>query len=597
VSAPCDQYLARLDARCASVASFESADARIANLRLVVFVIGIAVAVASFGFELVGGVWLLAPAAGFLALVVWHASVIEQLARACGAVAHYQRALMRLDGTWPGTGNQRTNFVDDDHPFAADLDLFGAGSLFELLCNARTRAGEQALAAWLAAPADPAEVVARQVALDELRERLDLREDLALLGGEVREGVHPEALIAWGERPPVLSVRAALFANVAAWALPAALCAATVAWVLAWVGPWPLLALAAFEWAVLRVLKAPLESITARSQQPEEELLVLARVLDRLEREPMASPRLQQLRDQLVADGVIASKSIRRLERLMTWLAAQRNQAFAPIAFVLLWSVHFGLAIERWRARKGGEIRRWLRAVGELEALCDLACYAYEHPADPFPEVVDPGPLFAGEDLGHPLLDDEVCVRNSVELGPEARALMVSGSNMSGKTTLLRTVGINVVLAFAGAPVRARGLKLSPLAVGATIRIHDSIQEGRSRFYTEIRRLRALKDLSRGELPLLFLLDEVLHGTNSADRRVGAEAILRDFIDAGSIGLVTTHDLALAEVADVLAPRAANVHFADTLVDGELVFDYTMHPGVVERSNALALMRSVGLDV
>jgi hypothetical protein len=394
-----------------------------------------------------------------------------------------------------------------------------------------------------------------------------------------------------------LSGRATALAKAAAWGLPAAAVGAVFAWALTPLGPWPVLAVALLEWAAMRALKAPIETIAGRSQQPEEELLVLARVLTRLEREPMESPRLQQLRALLVAEGMLASQQIRQLERLLAWLAAQRNQVFAPVAFLLMWSVHFGLAIERWRARSGRSVRRWLQAVGELEALCDLAGYAYEHPGDPFPELSAAAPCFDATDLGHPLLDEETCVRNSVTLGPEVRTLIVSGSNMSGKTTLLRTVGINVVLAFAGAPVRASALRLSPLAVGATIRIHDSIQEGRSRFFSEIRRLRALKDLAADSIPLLFLLDEVLHGTNSADRRVGAEAVLRSFVEAGAIGLATTHDLALAEVADALAPCAANVHFADSLVDGQLHFDYTMRPGVVERSNALELMRTVGLDV
>jgi DNA mismatch repair ATPase MutS len=206
-------------------------------------------------------------------------------------------------------------------------------------------------------------------------------------------------------------------------------------------------------------------------------------------------------------------------------------------------------------------------------------------------------PCFVGEGLGHPLIPEARCVRNDVRLGETLRVLIVSGSNMSGKSTLLRTVGINAVLALAGAPVRARQLRLSSLAIGATLRIQDSLQAGSSRFYAEITRLRLLTDLARGPLPLLFLLDEILQGTNSHDRRIGAEAIIRSLIDCGALGLVTTHDLALAHIAEALAPRATNVHFADHLEDGKLVFDYRMRPGVVRKSNALELMRSVGLEV
>src|SRR5688500_13897307 len=175
--------------------------------------------------------------------------------------------------------------------------------------------------------------------------------------------------------------------------------------------------------------------------------------------------------------------------------------------------------------------------------------------------------------------------------------LVVSGSNMSGKSTLLRTIGINAVLALAGAPVRASALTLSPLAIGATLRIQDSLQEGRSRFYAEITRIRQLADVARGPMPLLFLLDELFHGTNSHDRLVGASGVLRSLLDRGAVGLITTHDLALTAIADELAPRGVNVHFEDWFEDNDIRFDYRMKPGPVTRSNALALMRAVGLEV
>ena len=217
-----------------------------------------------------------------------------------------------------------------------------------------------------------------------------------------------------------------------------------------------------------------------------------------------------------------------------------------------------------------------------------------------FPEIADTREaLFEGEALGHPLIPPERCVRNDLRLGGggELRVLVVSGSNMSGKSTMLRTVGTNTVLGLAGAPVCASRLRLAPLAVGASIRIKDSIQEGTSRFYEEITRLRRITRITEEELPVLFLLDEILHGTNSHDRLIGAEAVVRGLVERGAVGLVTTHDLALAQVADALAPRGANVHFEDHLEDGRMVFDFRMQPGVVTRSNALALMRAIGLEV
>jgi DNA mismatch repair ATPase MutS len=268
-----------------------------------------------------------------------------------------------------------------------------------------------------------------------------------------------------------------------------------------------------------------------------------------------------------------------------------------PFAAVWLWTTQLSMAIDAWRAAQGPAIGGWLRAVGEFEALCALASYSAENPADPFPEIMTGQARFDAEGLGHPLIAIEQCVRNDVSLGDPVRALVVSGSNMSGKSTLLRSVGVAAVMALAGAPVRAASLRLTPLAVGATLRVQDSLQAGKSRFYAEITRVRQLVDLSRGPLPLLFLFDELFHGTNSHDRRTGAESVLRGLLDRGSIGLITTHDLALAEIVSALGPVSVNVHFADHFENGEMRFDYRMRPGVVEHSNALALMRAVGLEV
>jgi DNA mismatch repair ATPase MutS len=264
---------------------------------------------------------------------------------------------------------------------------------------------------------------------------------------------------------------------------------------------------------------------------------------------------------------------------------------------LLLWDLHLVYAIERWRRASGPAVRRWLVAVGEMEALSSLAGYHYEHPDDVFPDLNAGTPCFDGEGLGHPLLSEAVTVRNDVRLADELRVLVVSGSNMSGKSTLLRTVGVNAVLAQAGAPVRARRLRLSTLQLGTSIRIEDSLQAGVSRFYAEITRLGTIMRRAGEARPVLFLIDELLHGTNSHDRRIGAEAIVRGLVERGAIGLVTTHDLALAYVAEALGTRGANVHFQDVLEEGRMRFDYRMRPGVVQKSNALALMRSVGLEV
>jgi DNA mismatch repair ATPase MutS len=287
-----------------------------------------------------------------------------------------------------------------------------------------------------------------------------------------------------------------------------------------------------------------------------------------------------------------------RLRRLMEMHDWQHNMAFALIAFLLMWSTHLAWALDAWRKTHGAHVRVWLRVIGEFEALASLSAYKFEHPADPFPSFTADGRAhFEGTRLGHPLVAAARMQANDVGLTPDCQLWVVSGSNMSGKSTLLRTVGVNAVLAQAGAPVRATSLRMSPLAVGATLRIQDSLQEGRSRFFAEITRIRELADLARGSVPLLFLLDELFHGTNSHDRLVGASGVLRSLVDRGAIGLITTHDLSLTAIVDELGARAANVHFEDSFDGRDMRFDYHVKPGPVTKSNALALMKAVGLDV
>ena len=367
----------------------------------------------------------------------------------------------------------------------------------------------------------------------------------------------------------------------------------------------PVLAVLLLEIGYALFLDSSTSRVTDATDSASRDLVLLAELLERLENETFHAPLLQQLHARLrpgSQTGAVtqktASAQIAHLGRLSARLDWQENKVFAPIAFALLWTAQVAMAIERWRKVSGRHIREWISTVGEFEALCSLAGYSYEHPADVFPELVDaPGGCFEAEALAHPLMPDAQAIRNDVGLGSNTRLWIVSGSNMSGKSTLLRTIGINTVLAWAGAPVRATRLKISPLTLGASIRTLDSLQDGRSRFYAEITRLREIVALTSGPRPVLFLLDELLSGTNSHDRQAGAGAIVRALIDRGAMGLITTHDLALAHIADELPGRAANVHFADTLENGQLHFDYRLQPGVVERSNALDLMRSVGLEV
>jgi hypothetical protein len=598
VADPAAEYQSRLGLRRATHAHLTGVDARMAYARLAAFLLGAAI-LALAAFSDVSAWWAVVPAAAFVVLVQRHDRILRAREAAARAVAFYERGLARLEDRWAGTGEPGDRFRDEHHPFANDLDLFGPASLFELLSLARTRAGEETLAGWLKAPAVPAEIAARQAAISELTLELDLREALSNAGTDVRAGIQGDALVAWAESAPTLSppwmrwVAAFMTATVIGTIVLAAATGATT----------PLFVTLAIQsivsWAYIRRI----EHALGAADGPARDLDILSHLLEQLEGRHFASPRLAALREALASRGRPGSKAIHALHRLVEMHDWQHNLFFFVLSLPFLWGTHVAWGIEAWRRANGHRIRGWLGAVGEFEALASLAAYRYEHPQDPYPILVADGGggraavLFEGIDLGHPLLPAAQMVRNDVRLAEGTQLLVVSGSNMSGKSTLLRTAGVNAVLALAGAPVRAASLRLSPLAIGATLRIQDSLQEGKSRFYAEITRIRELADLASGPVPLLFLLDELLHGTNSHDRLVGASGILRGLLDRGAIGLVTTHDLALTAIAGDLAPRAVNVHFEDWFDHGEMRFDYRMKPGPVTRSNAIALMRAVGLDV
>jgi hypothetical protein len=599
-------YDNRLGERRAAAAALAVRERRISILRL--FLIA-----AAIGLGFVHPLLILVPVAVFIPMLVVHERVSRGRKRAESGATFYERGLGRIHGEWQGRGVSGEEFAEEHHPYAGDFDLFGKGSVFELICIAVTRAGKVRLASWLKQPSQSAvEIRERQEAVQELRDHVDLREDLAVASAAVVREVESARLDAWGALPPVAFAR---WERVAMLVVPALATLAVLAalpavfaaivrtthpeavlrlGVFANVPLWPLLLLIVLLIAMHRHAAPRVVPIIVAVERAEPALALLASVLARIERETFRASRLVALRAAL---GPSASNEIETLRRLVALLDARRNQFFIPIGGLLLWTPNLAVAIEGWRQRSGTHIGAWIEAVGEIEALASLASFAYEHPEFTMPSIETAAPLFDARQLGHPLIPADRRVANDIRLDGTLRLFVVSGSNMSGKSTMMRSVGIGAVLAMAGSVVCAKSLRIAPMKIGASIRINDSLHEGASRFYAEILRIRQVLEMaSRGE-PMLFLLDEVLAGTNSHDRRIGAEAIVKGLVERGAVGLVSTHDLALAQIAESLAPRAANVHFEDHLEGDKVVFDYRMRPGVVTRSNALELMRSVGIEV
>ncbi|PYX76610.1 MAG: mismatch repair protein [Acidobacteria bacterium] len=575
------------------VARLEKVHIQLGNARLFLAVLAAGLAWASFRSHLVSPWWLAGPVIAFAAIAFWHSRVLRARELAQRAVGFYERGLARIEDRWAGSGETGERFNDPHHVYAADLDLFGNAGLFQLLSSARTRMGEETLAQWLLSPSTLDSLRERHAAIKELRTELDLREDLAVAGQDAGVGVHPDALQKWAESPNLMTF---LWLAWLAPLLAAVAILSAIVWAV-WNVVTPLVVVVVVEALLTYWIRQQLDTALHGTESAFHDLDLLSGVLERIEAHTFREPGLQARQRVLLSSGVTAFQAIARLRTVVDLINSRHNIFVRIIDAPLMYSVQVAFAAERWRRAHGSAVERWIAIVGEMEALLSLAAYSYEHPGDPFPEFVEGTAAFEGQELGHPLVPAAVCVRNSIQISGRTRVLLVSGSNMSGKSTLLRAVGINAVLAMAGAPVRARGLRLTPLRVGASIRINDSLQEGSSRFYAEITRLRQLFDLSGGSPPLLFLLDELLQGTNSNDRRIGGEGIVRALLSRGSIGLVSTHDLALTNIGETLDGQLQNVHFQDELANGKMTFDYTLREGVVTKSNGLELMRSIGLDV
>lgn len=592
------EYTARLEKFEAVKAAKERVHQRIGVSKLAVIGAGLVLLWFVLDQRMLPPYWLLVPIAAYALLAIAHELIVRSQRKAETAAAYFRRGLARIEDRWQGTGQTGDRFRDPKHVYAEDLDLFGRGCLFELLSTARLPMGEECLAGWLKQPSAKQEALQRQTLVKELRAKRELALDLAIAGEDLRTRMVPESLVKWAEAPALLPA--------GPWRIFAALDALSVAGaVIYWFSGanyWPLLALLALNAAILQwKRKSALESIT-RLETNAEALLLFSKILQRLEAEPFQIERLHALIAELRERSSPASQIVRKLARIVYWIDARQSMLGVGSELPFLYSIQVAFAAEAWKRRWGSRLRAWACVAGEMEALLSLATYSYEHPDDPFPEfaVSTASPAFDGLELGHPLIPAAKCVRNSVRLDAQTRVLLVSGSNMSGKSTLLRTVGINAVLAMTGAPARAKELRLTPLSIGTRIRSGDSLQEGRSNFFTEILHIRSVFELAANggqRTPLLFLFDELLEGTNSTDRRIGAEGLLRSLLERGAIGMVTTHDLALAEIGKNLGARLRNVHFEDHVEDGTMRFDYRLREGVVTKSNAIALMRIIGLEV
>ncbi len=577
--------------------------------RAVSFVRVLCIAAAAVGLAV--SVWTSSPAVGtaltvsgiilFIALVVVHVKLDEQMHRLGAAVGYYERGMLRIDGDLgklPRTGEK---YLSAKHPYADDLDVFGPQSLFSLVDSTETLFGEETLARWLNGESPSNDVLrARQDAIRDAASRGRLREEFAVTGSLIGEDKpDPRPFVSWvaKEEGDLLSPPLALLARV--WPVVNIVVIAlgqmklVPAW--AWVAPVVLGVVAS------RAVGVRTQTIVHAASTKQSGLRRFATLFALFSEEKLEAAHLKELQEELTKTGATASVEMDRLGRIVGFLDARENEVFkALIAPVLLWDLNCAISLAAWKKRVSSAITTWFRVLGEAEALFSLAAFLREQDVV-FPELVDES-VFTATALGHPLIPRARRVQNDVSLAP---ALVVTGSNMSGKSTLLRTLGVNAVLARMGAPVCAQKMIIGPLQIASSLRVRDSLGDGVSRFYAELEKIRTVVQATR-KGPTLFLLDEVLAGTNARERVAGAMDIARDLIDHGAIGALSTHDVELCKLAldvgseaEKAGARAGvkNVHFEEQVNGEVMTFDYKLRPGVVTTSNALRLMKALGLPV
>ncbi len=583
----------------------------LSNLRGLSFGTGAIATIAAFAGGPVQASFAVASVAAFafIAFVFRHTRVVDALDLAERWVDVHRDAVHRLDHAWTELPDTGEGLAPADHVYAFDLDLFGTGSVYQRLSVARTRFGRERLARLLLEPDALLDARRRQGAVQALTEQHELRlrfeaHALGVVGsrrgvdGSVRPRVAPDPgpLLGWAEGQPTL-LRNPLFVwGAKALPLLTLLCLiGTLGFGLTPFAPVASLVLQAL--LLLRTVP-DVDRIFRAVSSTEGAFLQYGTLLEIIERYESQDPLLSELRAGLNTQAGAPSVAMARFRRLMAWFDLRHSGLFHPVVnLALLWDLNCSLSLERWQVATGKQLRAWFDVIGWFEALSSLAAFAADEPGVSYPELEESLTVFQAEGLTHTLIQPTRRVPNDVDLSGTGKALLITGSNMSGKSTLLRAMGVATVLARAGCPVTAKRLRLSRLAVGTSIRISDSLERGVSHFLAEVSKLKRVVDLSVASGPVLFLLDEILHGTNSRERQLGARWVLAELLRRGALGAISTHDQELCQLPGELMQRVDLVHLRENVSDGQMTFDYHLYPGPVRSGNALRLMQSVGLDV
>lgn len=593
------EYESRVSKYTAELAALDSRGALIANLRLLTFLVFIALGFAA-GMKWLPR-WALVPAVvslgGYIALAIVHAGVIRREDFGKVKKSLNERGLQRLNDQWRSFPSTGAGKVPEGHLYAGDLDITGPGSLFQRLDDTGTAAGEQRLIDWLLTPAPTADAIReRQEAVKELSPLLDFRQALVSEArmASKKDKADPSKFLAWAEASSTLtSIR---------WAWPVAHVLPAVTIILGLLGSnevisnLPFMIGLAVQVVIVVATRKPIGRMWEALSLGDRGFIRFEETFRAIDAQKFQGARLARLQGGLTG-GPPVSERLRQFARLMGLAELKHSGQLHPIINALtLWDLLVLFRIDRWREVHGKGVRNWFESLAELEALSSFASWHFERPEDVFPEVDDGEVHLEAVALGHPLL--AAPVRNDVRFPGPGHAWVITGSNMSGKTTLMRATGLNVVMALAGLPVCAKKLSVSRIQVLTSMRVKDSLERGVSYFYAEVQRIKTVLDTAKANPGrCLFFLDELFMGTNARERLIASRQLMMILLDLGAAGAVTTHDLSITDLASERPGKILNVHFRDEVKGDEMTFDYTLREGVVQTTNALEVLRRAGVNV
>ncbi|HEY4382420.1 MAG TPA: hypothetical protein VGN01_18870 [Acidobacteriaceae bacterium] len=533
----------------------------------------------------------------FLSLLVLYFRLLSRLTRIQRLLVFHDRNLARIDGSQPQTGLTGEEFRTSSHLYDRDLNILGPNSLFGLLATVRTGIGQRGLAGFLLDPATNAQAVARQQAIQELTPYTALRENIALLGVSRFEQVSTAALDKWlDDAPPEFHPAVRIVLALTSASMIALLLAGFLHYI-AWSTFYPNFAVVFALHTVVASMVRPRVLPILEASKISNQMQMFSDGLALLQQQSFASSRLTTLQ-QISREPVDAIATMSRIQSQFVVVEQRNKEWFFVLSLLFAAGTHAAISIANWKRTHAPAMKRWLAAWAEFEALNALANYAFEHPENIYPEILadDAPATFEAVTLHHPLLAN--CIPNDVALNPTTRFYLISGSNMSGKSTLLRAIGTNTVLALAGAPIPASSARISPARLCASLALTDSLAEAKSKFLAEVERLHAILAVASAveAPPVLFLIDEIFSGTNSSDRLAAAAAVIRALLACNTVGALSTHDLALTDIATP-ALHGVNVHMASPNPADPLAFDYILKPGINTSSSALAILRLIGVPV